>query len=75
MKQKKLNRRAFLEDCRMSDSWYHVEDSYGTVSLKIADCNRQITWDFDAKGSKRGKKKIKLIKKIIDELYDYMHED
>lgn len=74
-KIKKINKREFLESTKHSNSWYHVEDQYEEVSLTLADCNRRVTWSFGAKGSKRGKQKIKKIKKVIDEIYAYLHED
>lgn len=73
-KVKKLNKRGFVESTKHSNSWYHVEDQYGEVSLTLADCNRRISWSFSEKGSDRGKRKIDKLKKLVDELHAYLHE-
>lgn len=77
--KKKLNKREFLESTEYSNSWYHLHDDGYGISLTLADCNRQITWNFgDLKSPadiRRGRKKIKKIKKVIDELYAYLHDE
>ncbi len=48
-------------------------DSNG-FSIQMADCNRQITWEFSKK-SKRDKAKIAKIKREIDHAYNFMWYD
>lgn len=70
------NKRAWLENQQYSGSYYVVD--VGTeqwadgLSLTLADCNRKITWHFGRPGEKRAIKKIKAVKKMVDELYEYL---
>ena len=77
VKKKKLkSRRSFLEEQVSSDSYYVLDigkDS-GYTSLKLADCNRTIEWQFGRPGEPRGKKKIATLKKLIDDMYNFLHE-
>ena len=67
-------KRAFLEPLKESDSYVRVivdEDS-GYLELKLADCDRRIWWNFGKPGDKRAIRKIKAVKKIVDEVYEYL---
>lgn len=68
------SKRSFLEPLKQSDSYVRVivdEDS-GYLELKLADCDRRIWWYFGKPGDKRAIRKIKAVKKIIDEVYEYL---
>jgi hypothetical protein len=67
-------KRVFLEPIKESDSYVRVivdEDS-GYLELKLADCDRRIWWTFGKPGDKRAIRKIKAVKKIIDEVHEYL---
>ena len=67
-------KRVFLEPVTESDSYVRVivdEDS-GYLDLKLADCDRRICWTFGKPGDKRAIRKIKAVKKIIDEVHEYL---
>lgn len=68
------NKRVFLESPKHSDSYVRVwvYPETGEVELKLASCDRVIYWQFGRKGEKRGIAKIKAVKKIIDEVHDYL---
>lgn len=73
-------KREFLENPKYSNSWYKVNvDSYDdSVELTLADCSRAITWYFGSrkgKERKRGKAKIAKLKKLVDSIYEYYHEN
>jgi len=72
-KFKLKSKRAFLNN--EVDSYYHlyVQDS-GWTDLKLADCARSINWEFGRPGDAKAKKKIAVVKKLIDELYNHLHE-
>lgn len=77
VKRKKWRKHKFIDDQSISGSYIIWRDDglpYGGVDMKLADCSRTIGWEFGQPGEKRGKKKIAAIKKIIDEVYDYLHE-
>lgn len=74
-KRKLKHNRGWLENSKFSNSYYILDTEFGEVALTLADCNRRISWSFGAPGSKRGKAKIKKIKALIDEVYEYMHEE
>jgi hypothetical protein len=44
----------------------------GSIELKMADCNRTISWSFDKPGRPQAKRKIKAIKAVIDEMYEHL---
>ena len=71
------SKRGWLESITESGSSYSVEvetEDYnkGYLTLNLADCNRVIHWHFGTPGSKRAVRKIKKIKALIDEIYDYL---
>lgn len=73
-------KRDWLENIKDSNSWYKLElCDYDGVTLTLADCSRSITWYFGKKDGKdkgkRGKAKIAKVKKLVDEIYNYYHED
>lgn len=70
MKQK----RVFLEPLTESDSYVRVivDQDNGSVDLKLADCDRRIWWYFGKPGDKKAIRKIKVVKAIIDEVYEYL---
>lgn len=67
-------KRVFLEAQKHSDSYVRVcvDDDTGQVDLKLADCDRRIWWHFGKPGDKRAIRKIKAVKKIVDEVYEYL---
>jgi hypothetical protein len=67
-------KRVFLEPIKHSDSYVRVviDEDTGGVDLKLADCDRRIWWYFGKPGDKRAVKKIKVVKAIIDEVYEYL---
>ena len=67
-------KRVFLEPVTESDSYVRVivdKDTRG-VDLKLSDCDRRIWWYFGKPGDKRAIRKIKAVKKIIDEVHEYL---
>lgn len=76
MKKKIASKRLFLEPLTESDSYItlNVWDG-GHVELKLADCHRSINWSFGGPGQKRGIRKIKKIKALIDEVHAYLTEE
>jgi hypothetical protein len=67
------SKRLFLESREHSDSYINVwvyKD--GSIELKMADCNRTISWSFDKPGRPQAKRKIKAIKAVIDEMYEHL---
>lgn len=71
-------KRFFLESTKLSDSYAAVtvyKDDGNYVELKLADCTRNVVWQFGKPGSTRAKKKIAKIKKLIDEVYNFIHQD
>jgi hypothetical protein len=49
-----------------------IDEDTGGVDLKLADCDRRIWWYFGKPGDKRAIRKIKAVKKIIDEVHEYL---
>lgn len=74
-KRKPNSNHVFLEHGNESDSYIRVNAHPGFTEIKLADCFRNITYNFGQQGEARGKKKIAKIKAIIDDLYDYLHEE
>lgn len=77
MAKKLRSKRAWLEGQKYSGSWYSLEISTdkmdgGYLSLSLSDCNRSITWYFGKPGDKRAVAKITKIKKLVDEIYEYL---
>jgi hypothetical protein len=68
-------KRVFLEPIKHSDSYVRVaiDVDTGGVDLKLADCDRRIWWYFGKPGDKRAIRKIKAVKKIIDEVHEYLN--
>jgi len=68
------SKRAFLEPLKESDSYVRVcvDEDTGQVDLKLSDCDRRIWWYFGKPGDKRAIRKIKAVKKIIDEVHEYL---
>lgn len=73
-KVKKLHsKRGWLEGQKLSGSWYKIDVfENGYANLSLADCYRNITWEFGVPGDKRAERKIKKIKAIIDELHNHL---
>ena len=67
------NKRVWLEDQTESNSAIVLTVRSGWVELELKDCSRTISWDFGDVGSKRGKKKIAIVKAMIDTVYDAYH--
>ena len=67
-------KRVFLEPMKESDSYVRVcvDEDTGQVDLKLSDCDRRIWWHFGKPGDKRAIRKIKAVKKIIDEVHEYL---
>lgn len=67
-------KRVFLEPVTESDSYVRVivDKDTGGVDLKLSDCDRRIWWYFGKPGDKRAIRKIKAVKKIIDEVHEYL---
>ena len=67
-------KRVFLEPIKESDSYVRVcvDEDAGQVDLKLSDCDRHIWWYFGKPGDKRAIRRIKAVKKIIDEVYEYL---
>jgi hypothetical protein len=68
MTAKLRNTRFFL--CSDADSYVKLEvpdDGYRKYTLKLADCDRNITW-YIPRG-KKGVRKLKKFKALIDALY------
>lgn len=67
-------KRVFLEPLERSDSYIRVcvDEDTGQVDLKLSDCDRRIWWYFGKPGDKRAIRKIKAVKKIIDEVHEYL---
>lgn len=67
-------KRVFLEPLKQSDSYVRVcvDEDTGQVDLKLSDCDRRIWWYFGKPGDKRAIRKIKAVKKIIDEVHEYL---
>jgi hypothetical protein len=67
-------KRVFLESLKESDSYVRVcvDEDTGQVDLKLSDCDRRIWWHFGKPGDKRAIRKIKAVKKIIDEVHEYL---
>lgn len=67
-------KRVFLEPIKQSDSYIRVcvDEDTGQVDLKLSDCDRRIWWYFGNPGDKRAIRKIKAVKKIIDEVHEYL---
>lgn len=76
-KWKLKSKRNFLETQDNSDSYYTlwVGKSNGFTRLKMADCHRSIEWEFGTPGDTRAKKKIAVLKKLVDEMYSHLHEE
>ena len=49
-----------------------IDEDTGQVDLKLSDCDRRIWWYFGKPGDKRAIRKIKVVKKIIDEVCEYL---
>lgn len=69
------NIRKFLETD--ADSYIKVDigkASYDKdeVTVKLADCNRSITWYFGPPGNKKAIAKITVIKNIVDKIYNHL---
>ena len=78
MKRKKWRKHKWIDEQSSSGSYIIYQDdghNFGGVEMKLADCSRTVSWEFGTPGDKRGKKKIAAIKKIIDEMYNYLHEE
>lgn len=74
-KRKLKTYRKFIESINDSDSYIKVINSpWGGIDLKLASCDRIIEWGFGKPGEKRAKRKIANVKKIVDEVYNYLHE-
>lgn len=74
-KRKLKSKRAFLEPASYSNSFYDLTvDPAGYVTLTLHDCDRKITWYFSKPGEDRGKKKIAAFKKVVDDIYNHLHE-
>lgn len=72
---KRKTKRVWLEKPELSDSYIKVlTGENGWTELKLTDCYRSINWDFGKPGDKRAKKKIAAVKKLIDEVYAFLHE-
>jgi len=70
-------KRVFLEPPSRSDSYMHVvidEDSK-SIDIKLSDCDRRIWWSFGKPGDKRAIAKIKVVKGLIDEVYEHLTAD
>lgn len=67
------SKRGWLEGQKLSGSWYKIDVfENGYANLSLADCYRNITWEFGRPGDKRAERKIKKIKAIVDELHNYL---
>lgn len=67
-------KRFFLEKDADSYVTLHTpeDDDYSTgYDLKMADCHRSIQWYFD---KKKGHKKLKKFRDLINELYDELQK-
>lgn len=77
LKIKLKEERKFLE--QESDSYYHiqVEDDFGSkyVYLKLADCNRNISWAFGKPGNVRAIAKITAVKAMVDKVHAYLTQE
>lgn len=67
------SKRGWLESQQDSGSWYKINvNKSGWTDLTLADCYRNITWEFGCPGDKRAERKIKKIKAIVDELHNHL---
>lgn len=75
-KRKLKSYRKFIEPVTESDSYIKISVTrWDGVNLKLASCDRIIEWHFGKPGDRRAKAKIKNVKKMIDEVYAYLHEE
>lgn len=76
LKVKLKPKRAFLEHTSNSDSYYVLDISdRNYVTLKLADCEKTINWSFGKPKEERAMKKIAVLKKLVDEMYNYLHQE
>lgn len=74
------SKRAFLEPGRESDSYYSLTVNVdpadaewdGSTDLKLTDCSRTINWHFGVPGDKRAIRKITVVKKLVDSIYEHL---
>lgn len=67
--------RFFL--CKDADSYVKVSVSSYAVDLKMTDCNRVISWEFERHTEKQRKaslKKLKKFRKVINDLYEELEK-
>lgn len=75
-KRKLKSKRAFLEGREHSNSYYNLTvSSNGHVTLNLADCYRSLEWSFGRPGDDRAKKKIQVLKNLIDSIHAHLHEE
>lgn len=73
-KKQAWEKRQWLEPNGDADSYIKasVFGYDGSVDLKIADCNRNISLGFSGPGNKEAIAKAKRLKDVVDGLYAYL---
>ena len=77
------SKRGWLEAGNTEEGGFYSGSSYtivvgkgeynkGELDVSFTDCNRKINWFFGKPGNKKGVAKITRLKKLVDEMYDYM---